>query len=55
VMFNCSATRFTMSCLITLNLHKFVQRFYLWSRKLSSHFYLQPSGLVLDSRPLNLL
>src|SRR6058998_2169925 len=51
VMFNCSATRFTMSCLITRNLHKLVRAFYLWLQTVSRHFCLHPYGLVLDSRP----
>jgi len=37
-----------MSCLITLNLHNLVQAFYLWLRRLSSHFYLQGLQLMLD-------
>src|SRR5438034_11539335 len=44
VMFNCSATRFTMSCFITRTLHNLVTGYYLWLYTVSSHFYLRRRG-----------
>ena len=52
VIFNCSETRFTMSCFITPASHKLVQAFYLWVQILSSHFYLQDCAPMIDSASL---